>query len=188
MPEYLTNEQVRDLAIERHWGQRDKLGKPYYFHLQAVAGALSTNWRDLEQAGWLHDVLEDTDTTATELEQLGVNPETIRVVQAVTKHKGGNFDYATYLREIPRSGGQAAVLVKIADNAHNSLEERAAQLDPANRERLAKRYADAREVLWYSAYPSDIAEVLGRINLPLLKEFEALPTNEFGTPIREERA
>lgn len=46
------------------------------------------------------------------------------------------------------AGKPRATLVKIADNAHNSLPERAADLSAPDRERLAAKYRAARRVLW----------------------------------------
>jgi guanosine-3',5'-bis(diphosphate) 3'-pyrophosphohydrolase len=64
--------EAAELAARRHAGQQRK-GRdeePYVNHLAEVANILSTcNEEDAElvAAGWLHDTIEDTDTTHDEL-------------------------------------------------------------------------------------------------------------------------
>src|SRR5271155_1463314 len=65
--------EAADLAARRHNGmQRKGRGsEPYINHLAEVANLLArvTDGRDAElvAAGWLHDAIEDTPTTAEEL-------------------------------------------------------------------------------------------------------------------------
>jgi guanosine-3',5'-bis(diphosphate) 3'-pyrophosphohydrolase len=65
--------EAAELAARRHLGQQRKGrgDEPYINHLAEVANMLSaaTNGKDavLVAAGWLHDTLEDTETTPTEL-------------------------------------------------------------------------------------------------------------------------
>src|SRR5690348_11359977 len=67
--------EAAELAARRHTGQRRKGrgDEPYVNHLAEVANLLSvvTNGEDAElvAAGWLHDTLEDTETTHDELAQ-----------------------------------------------------------------------------------------------------------------------
>jgi guanosine-3',5'-bis(diphosphate) 3'-pyrophosphohydrolase len=67
--------EAAELAARRHNGQRRK-GRgeePYINHLAEVANMLAavTNGEDAElvAAGWLHDTIEDSETTHDELEQ-----------------------------------------------------------------------------------------------------------------------
>jgi hypothetical protein len=80
-----------DFARERHAGQlRKGTDLPYVVHPEGVARILTRLYpgnADLEAAGWLHDVLEDTATTPAELEtRFGANVR--RLVEAVTKTPG----------------------------------------------------------------------------------------------------
>lgn len=67
--------EAAELAARRHLGQQRKGrgDEPYINHLAEVANLLSaaTNGEDAElvAAGWLHDTLEDTETTFDELSQ-----------------------------------------------------------------------------------------------------------------------
>ncbi len=67
--------EAAELAARRHAGQqrRARPNEPYVNHLAEVASLLSTatNGEDaaLVAAGWLHDTLEDTETTHEELAQ-----------------------------------------------------------------------------------------------------------------------
>ena len=73
-------------AYALHKGQQRASGEPYIAHPVAVAGLL----RELGgspamiAAGFLHDVIEDTDVTAEEIEQR-FGAEVRRLVEAVTK-------------------------------------------------------------------------------------------------------
>src|ERR1700747_1944691 len=65
--------EAAELAARRHKGQRRKGrgDEPYINHLAEVANMLSavTNGEDAElvAAGWLHDTIEDSETTREEL-------------------------------------------------------------------------------------------------------------------------
>ena len=75
--------KAREFAEKAHGTQ--KYGdKPYVTHLDAVATWLRELGRaDLENAGYLHDVLEDTKTTRAELET-AFDSRTAERVAAVT--------------------------------------------------------------------------------------------------------
>src|SRR5258708_29475523 len=67
--------EAADFAARRHTGQQRKGrgNEPYVNHLAEVANLLAaaTDGADAElvAAGWLHDTIEDTETTREELEQ-----------------------------------------------------------------------------------------------------------------------
>lgn len=133
------------IAEAAHASQLDKAGRPYIDHPRRVATRLTATGAPAEAiaAGWLHDVLEDTDTTAQDLSAVGVPPETIAAVQAVTKRSGETAeDYAVRIASTP-----LAVEVKRADLADNSDVHRLALLDDATRIRLTKKYTQMRALL-----------------------------------------
>ncbi len=76
-------------AANRHQGQIRRSGEPYFTHPLTVAWILADMELDEETvaAGLLHDLLEDTDTTAEELE-VEFGPEVARLVVALTKDGG----------------------------------------------------------------------------------------------------
>jgi (p)ppGpp synthase/HD superfamily hydrolase len=161
----LSYEDVDALAAAAHAGQVDRVGVPYVAHVRAVAAALRPLGEELAMAGLLHDVLEDTSWTADGLLEGGVPAAVVATVQAVTKVPG--LPYAEMVRRV--AADPAAALVKIADNAHNSHPDRAAALAPAERERLAAKYAAARAVLWPAVDPAHLRVVVGGVNPALLE-------------------
>ncbi|MER5636171.1 HD domain-containing protein [Kitasatospora sp. NPDC002227] len=158
--------EVDALAASAHAGQYDKVGVPYVAHVRAVAAGLAPLGAELEMAGLLHDVIEDTDWTAERLLGAGVPAVVVETVLAVTNRPG--VPYEEMVRTV--AAHPLARLVKIADNAHNSLAERAAALPPEQRERLAAKYAAARRVLWPAADRTQLETVLRRVNPALLAE------------------
>lgn len=160
----LTLQQVEGLAREAHEGQFDKIGVPYFEHVRAVADGLAPFGEHLEMAGLLHDVIEDTDWTDATLARAGVPEEVIAVVLAVTNVPGGK--YLDKVEVITRS--REATLVKIADNAHNSRKDRQAHLSPEERERLAKKYLPARQMLWAAVDSEEVRTIVSIVNPDLL--------------------
>ncbi|MFB7663157.1 HD domain-containing protein [Kitasatospora sp. NPDC056138] len=162
----LTLADVEALAADAHAGQLDKAGEPYIGHLRAVAAGLAPFGVGLQMAGLLHDVLEDTVLGADDLLRAGVPFGVVATVRRVTKAPGA--DYQAMLQQITTD--HSATLLKIADNAHNSVPARAARLAAADRERLATRYRAARRVLWPVAAPADIRAIVESVNPSLLAE------------------
>jgi (p)ppGpp synthase/HD superfamily hydrolase len=158
---------VRTLAETAHHDQTDKIGDPYIWHVRAVAAGLRPFGLYREMAGWLHDVVEDTGWTEEQLLENGVPDWVVRTVILVSNRPGE--DYQDKMKRI--TGHPDAVLVKISDNAHNSRRDRADKLDPATRERLAKKYKRARETLWAAADPTAVRTILQIVNPALLFDF-----------------
>jgi (p)ppGpp synthase/HD superfamily hydrolase len=128
---------ARDIATTAHTGQVDQAGNDYIAHPARVAAALHTPQQ--QAAGWLHDVLEDTDVTADDLADAGIPDDVIAAVEAVTHHRGEPED--DYLNRIA-AAGPLAVATKLADMADNSDGGRLALIDDdAKRDRLTAKYA-----------------------------------------------
>ncbi|GCD41824.1 HD domain-containing protein [Streptomyces paromomycinus] len=159
--------EIEILADRAHAGQTDKIGVPYIEHVRAVAAGLSPFGDDtLVMAGLLHDLLEDTDWTAQRLREAGVPGRVVEIVEAVTNQAGVPYDEK--IRRI--TADPQATLVKIADNAHNSRPDRAAQLPADKRERLAAKYRSARAELWPAAARNDVEAIVRIVNPSLLAE------------------
>ena len=158
---------VDALAAEAHAGQVDKIDVPYIEHVRAVAAGLAPFGDDLVMAGLLHDIIEDTNWTAEQLRGVGIPAHVVALVEAVTNERG-----VPYEEKVARITGQGrdAVLLKIADNAHNSRPDRAAQLSEDQRVRLAAKYRAARDVLWPAVEDSDIETIVTIVNPALLDE------------------
>ena len=116
-----------DFGFQLHEGQFRASGDPYIVHPVAVADLL----RDIGAsasviaAGFLHDVVEDTDVTPEQIEQhFGV--EVRALVEGVTKLGGIHFNdrteaQAENLRKmfLAMASDIRVVLVKLADRLHN---------------------------------------------------------------------
>lgn len=153
-------------AAIAHAGQTDKLGVPYIEHVRAVAEGVSMFGVVYAVTGLLHDVLEDTETTVSDLEEIGVPDEVIHAVQAVTRVPSTTYEeYLHGLLDNP-----VAVLVKIADNAHNSRPDRLSHLPTKTATRLSLKYREARKLLWEHAPVPQIERVLEVVNPNLLPE------------------
>ncbi|WP_330290986.1 HD domain-containing protein [Streptomyces sp. NBC_00576] len=141
----LTLAEVEATARAAHATQTDKAGRPYVEHLQAVAKGVRARGGDEEQiaAAWLHDAVEDGALSARWLEEAALSPRTKDIVLAVTKRAGEAPE--AYARRILETPG--ALLVKVADLAHNADPARLAALDAPTRTRLTEKYAGMRALL-----------------------------------------
>ena len=76
---------------------------------------------DLElTVGWLHDVLEDTPVTATDLADMRFPSVVIGAVELLTRETGSLYSvYKQTLLAAPGDEGRIARVVKLADARHN---------------------------------------------------------------------
>lgn len=102
-----------DIANKKHAKQKDKGKQPYILHPLAVMNRVET----LEQkiAAILHDIVEDTDVTLNELQNLGISKEIITIIDCVTKRE--EETYVEYLQRILSNND--AIEVKLADLEEN---------------------------------------------------------------------
>lgn len=145
MPAQLSLDEVRRLACAVHEGQQDKAGRPYTEHLAAVADGVAARGGSDAQiaAAWLHDAVEDGVLSEQQLTDLPVPQATRDIVMAVSKRPGETpEDYAARILATP-----GALLVKLADMAHNADPDRLAALDEATRGRLTEKYRNMRALL-----------------------------------------
>lgn len=137
-------------AKEKHAGQYRKSGEPYIFHPMNVALILTSIYADYEtiSAGLMHDVLEDCDCTAEEMEEkFGV--VITKLVQGVTKLSRINFSTENeYLIEyykkiiVGMSEDVRVIIIKLADRLHNM---RTLWAIPEDRQKVKAR--EALEIL-----------------------------------------
>uniref|UniRef100_A0ACD5GNB5 HD domain-containing protein n=1 Tax=Desertifilum tharense IPPAS B-1220 TaxID=1781255 RepID=A0ACD5GNB5_9CYAN len=88
--------QAFEFAYQLHRGQYRKSGEPYISHPVAVAGLLRElgGSAPMIAAGFLHDVVEDTDVTPEEIEQR-FGTEVRHLVEGVTKLSKFTFSSKT---------------------------------------------------------------------------------------------
>lgn len=114
-------EDALRIAIDAHEGDTDLDGLPVILHPLTV-GLAGRNRQEMV-AGFLHDVVEDTDKTFDDLAQLGVDPEVIEALQLLTHDK--QTSYADYVERIATSCNPIALHVKFNDLTHNLQRGRA---------------------------------------------------------------
>lgn len=104
------------LATTRHAGQFDRGGNPYILHPLKVMYYLKSNDEELQCIALAHDLVEDTDTTYSELREMGFSERVIQGIVALTKVRGESYDeYKERVKANPD-----AVRVKMADLRHNT--------------------------------------------------------------------
>lgn len=119
-------ESTISFVAEAHKGQLDKNGQPYILHILRVMNRLGMYASEEERlVALLHDILEDTPVTDTQLSELGYSQKIIDAVYSVTKRwdedvKGPGSEEA-YFRAIKRaSENKIGRRVKIADLGDNT--------------------------------------------------------------------
>jgi len=133
---------AQKIALAAH-GDQKYGGNPYSYHLEAVVGLLREySLAQLEDAAWLHDVLEDSNTSFFDLIEAGVDLDTAYVVSLVTKGLEGSNE--EYFRQVSLS--EAAVQLKLADRMCNVLESR------SNAPSLFKKYRKEFRVFFKYCY------------------------------------
>lgn len=169
-----TVETAKVLAEVAHNRQKDKLKRPYREHVLAVGDALADFDDDIQIAGYLHDIAEDTPITRQALLEMGVSERALAIIERVTRRFHDDpDDYEAGIRFVAED--HDATLVKIADNAHNSLPERVQALAEKWPDKpRTTRYADARPVLYTAVPREEVRLILERINPYLLTELEEI--------------
>ena len=150
---------AEQLAKERHAGQTDKAGAGYGMHPQRAPQGCASG--EARIAGWLHDLIEDTDTTAEELLTHGFPPDVVAAVQLDTRRV--DESYMDYIQRIVDAcdsqdpavacAGRIAREVKMSDLRDNMNLDRLPTVTDTDRARVEK-YRAAYSVLENSCAPA----------------------------------
>ncbi len=169
-----TVETAMVLAEVAHSRQKDKLKRPYRDHVIAVGDALADFGDEIRIAGYLHDIAEDTPMTRQGLLDMGVPPHSVEIIERVsTNLQEDPDDYLACIRTVAQH--HDASLVKISDNAHNSLPERVQALARKWPDKTpTTKYADAREILYRAVPEAEVLLILKRANPFLIPALEAI--------------
>ena len=122
------------LATNAHADQFDRGGKPYILHVLKVMHYLKSDDEELQCIAVLHDIIEDTKTTYSELRSAGMSERVISAVKALTKLPGQTLD--EYKEGV--FANLDAMLVKLCDLRHNSDIRRLKGITEKDLERMQK--------------------------------------------------
>jgi GTP pyrophosphokinase len=147
-PDVALVERAFDFSETAHRGQFRKSGEPYITHPLAVASILS-QWRiDAEglAAALLHDVMEDTSVTRTEIESTFGRPVAEMVdgvskldqIEFSTREEAQAESFRKMLLAMARD--VRVMLIKLADRLHNMRTLDA--MAPSHRKRIARETLD----------------------------------------------
>lgn len=136
---HLTNEAMK-IAYKAHHGQVDKGGIPYVFHPYHLAEQMPDEYTTC--VALLHDVVEDTEVTLEELQE--IFPSEVIEAVAVMTH-GEDEPYLDYVQRV--SQNPIAKVVKLADLRHNSDETRMPDADEKTLAYFREKYRKAFESL-----------------------------------------
>ena len=130
------------VAYEAHLGQLDYNDVPYIFHPYHLAEQMDDEISCT--VALLHDVVEDTNLTFTDLEQI-FPAQVLEIVRLLTHDE--NIDYFDDIREIKKN--PIATKVKLEDLKHNSDESRSIGSNLTQEQLLywKTKYAKAKEIL-----------------------------------------
>lgn len=135
----LTKKALR-LCFEAHKEQVDKSGLPYVFHPFHLAEQMTEELTTV--TALLHDVIEDTHYTLSDLREMGFPEEVLDALRLLTHDDDTPYlDYVARLKSNP-----IARAVKLADLRHNSDLTRLDHVDARVLKR-AEKYRKAMELL-----------------------------------------
>jgi (p)ppGpp synthase/HD superfamily hydrolase len=129
-------ERAIEVAVGAHAGQlypaRDGERGPYVLHLFRVM--LSVEGWEARATAVLHDVIEDTPTTAADLRAAGIPDRIVEAVVALTHREGDTYE--AYIEAL--APNPLARQVKLADLADNLATNLALPRSEANAARIAR--------------------------------------------------
>src|SRR5690348_6736607 len=147
-PDVALVERAFEFSESAHRGQFRKSGEPYITHPLAVASILSEWQLDAEglAAALLHDVMEDTSVTRTELETTFGKPVAAMVdglskldqIEFATREDAQAESFRKMLLAMARD--VRVILIKLADRLHNMRTLDA--MAPGHRRRIARETID----------------------------------------------
>lgn len=106
-------EKAIQIAVNAHFGQKDRAGSPYILHPLRVMNTVTSF--DAKVVAILHDVVEDTDVTFDDLINAGI-PKHLVITLRLLTHTD-NLSYEDYISRL--AANPLAVKVKIADLKDN---------------------------------------------------------------------
>src|SRR3954464_6319374 len=113
---------ARNIAHYSHGSERDRFGELVVEHVARVAAAVP---QDAEVTAWLHDVLEGSDTSPTELRADGLTSVELAALELLTRVPTEVYElYVLRIAHAPGEEGRLARAVKVADLDDHLAHER----------------------------------------------------------------
>lgn len=129
------------LCYEAHAGQVDKSGLPYVHHPFHLAEQMDDELSTI--VALLHDVIEDSQYSFSDLERMGFGNDVIEALRLLTHD--ADVPYLEYVKNI--AANPTARKVKLADLAHNSDITRL-DYEPTEKDLMRlEKYREARRIL-----------------------------------------
>ena len=113
--------RARRIAEHAHGGGRDRFGEPTIDHVRRVVASVSAAARS---AAWLHDVLEATGLSRSELRRAGASDLELAAIEMLTRD-GDDSRYLEHVSSIALTPGRAGDLAREVKRA--DLTDRIAQ-------------------------------------------------------------
>ncbi|MCZ7544958.1 MAG: GTP pyrophosphokinase [Anaerolineae bacterium] len=129
-------EDAIQLALDAHRGQKDRAGQPYVLHPLRVMMRMDDE--EARMAAILHDVVEDSTYTLSDLRHAGYPGRVLDAVDALSKHEGE--PYEAYIERVMLN--PLARRVKLADLEDNMDLRRISEMTANDLERY-QRYRRA---------------------------------------------
>ena len=156
-------EQAKFFSKEKHKGQVDKANEDYYSaHVEVVAKKVENAGYPVEYivTAYLHDVIEDTDATVEDIENM-FGSGIANAVKVLSRTK--DEDYGKYIEKLQEN--EIATVVKYYDMEHNSDLSRLEQIREKDLKRKDK----------YLKYMAILSENIEKVNSNLeLKDLTSI--------------
>ena len=136
-------QDAEQLAYKYFKDKKDRGGNPYMQHLRFVKNHCLTYEGQI--VGILHDILEDTDCSITELREVIVHENLIQAIQLLTRKQSEK--YSEYIDRIVNSKNINAIEVKLHDLENNMDITRLKCIGQKDIDRI-KKYKKAYSRVW----------------------------------------
>ena len=145
-----TLDETEAFVRDKFAGKFDRGDAPMADHMMRVASHVEELGEDILHVAWLHDIVEDTDVTVTELIAREYSTDVVDAVVLLTHDKKA-MTYPEYIQRICDSGNWRAIYVKLADQEDNRDPKRWLALNRYIQNALTKKYAGVPQKLMEAA-------------------------------------